>query len=106
MIEGWEEALKTMRIGERAIVRISPEMGYGASGFAPVVPQNAEIELDLEILDAKARSAIDFDTLSIGDPDTPVRIYNMLMLRILSLSTLFILTLFISAYSRVDCRSL
>lgn len=71
MIEGWEEALKTMRIGERAIVRISPEMGYGASGFAPVVPQNAEIELDLEILDAKARSAIDFDTLSIGDPDTP-----------------------------------
>jgi len=74
MIDGWEEAIKTMRIGERAIVRITdPELGYGATGFVPIVPPNAEIELDLEILDAKARSSIDFDTLAIGDPDTPVR---------------------------------
>ena len=77
MIDGWEEAIKTMRIGERAIVRITdPELGYGAAGFAPIIPPNAEIELDLEILDAKARSSIDFDTLAIGDPDTPVRYYN------------------------------
>ena len=73
MIDGWEEAIKTMRVGERAIVRITdPELGYGAAGVAPVVPPNAVIELDLEVLDAKARSAIDFDTLAIGDPDTPV----------------------------------
>ncbi|KAI2490904.1 peptidyl-prolyl cis-trans isomerase [Fragilaria crotonensis] len=72
MIDGWEEAIKTMRVGERAIVRITdPNLGYGAAGFAPVVPPNAVIELDLEVLDAKARSAIDFDTLAIGDPDTP-----------------------------------
>jgi hypothetical protein len=76
MIDGWEEAIKTMRVGERAIVRISdPNLGYGAAGFAPVVPPNAVIELDLEVLDAKARSAIDFDTLAIGDPDTPVSCY-------------------------------
>jgi hypothetical protein len=74
MIDGWEAAIKTMRIGERAVVRINdPNLGYGAAGFAPIIPPNAEIELDLEILDAKARSSIDFDTLAIGDPDTPVR---------------------------------
>ena len=73
MIDGWEEAIKTMRVGERAIVRITdPNLGYGAAGVVPVVPPNAVIELDLEIMDAKARSAIDFDTLAIGDPDTPV----------------------------------
>ena len=73
MIDGWEEAIKTMRVGERAIVRIvDPDLGYGSTGFAPIVPPNAEIELDLEILEARSRSAIDFDTLAIGDPNTPV----------------------------------
>jgi hypothetical protein len=75
MIDGWEEAIKTMRVGERAIVRITnPAMGYGADGVPPVVPPNAEIELDLEVLESKARSAIDFDTLAIGDSATPVRL--------------------------------
>jgi len=79
MIAGWEEAIQTMKIGERAIVRIAnPELGYGAEGVPPVVPANAEIELDLEILDCKARTAIiDFDTLAIGDPDTPVCVLLM-----------------------------
>mmetsp|Transcript_9101 Transcript_9101/g.13996 ORF Transcript_9101/g.13996 Transcript_9101/m.13996 type:complete len:288 (-) Transcript_9101:126-989(-) len=76
MIEGWEYAIKTMKIGERAVVRISdPSLGYGQSGVPPVVPPDAEIEIDLEILDAAARKDInldiDFDTLAIGDPSTP-----------------------------------
>lgn len=77
MIEGWEYAIKTMKIGERAVVRISdPSLGYGQSGVPPVVPPDAEIEIDLEILDAAARKDInldiDFDTLAMGDPSTPV----------------------------------
>lgn len=91
MIDGWEEAIKTMRVGERAIVRITdPNLGYGAAGFAPVVPPNAVIELDLEVLDAKARSAIDFDTLAIGDPDTPVCCFLSLCYFSLSIISLFL----------------
>lgn len=75
MIDGWDKAIQTMKIGERAIVRIQSELAYGSDGVPPVVPPNAEIEVDLTILDAKARAAIDFDTLAIGDPATPVRIY-------------------------------
>jgi hypothetical protein len=73
MIDGWEEAIKTMRVGERAIVRITnPKLGYGPAGVPPVVPPNAEIELDLEVLDATARAIIDFDTLAVGNPAAPV----------------------------------
>jgi len=69
MILGWEKAIRTMMIGERSIVRINnPELGYGMEGFPPLIPPNAEIELDLEILDAKLPTAnIDFDSLAMSD---------------------------------------
>ena len=73
MIQGWDKAIRTMRVGERAIVRIcDPSLGYGAVGVPPLVPPNAEIEVDLEILDAQAPMAnIDFDNLALAD-STPV----------------------------------
>lgn len=72
MIEGWEKAIQTMRIGERAVVQITdPSFAYGIDGVPPVVPPNAEVELVLEVLDARARKDIDFDALAIGDPSTP-----------------------------------
>ena len=76
MIPGWEKAVRSMSIGERAVVRITdPELGYGASGVPPLVPANAELEFDIEILDAQPPMAnIDFDSLATAD-STPVRIF-------------------------------
>ena len=73
MIPGWDKAIRTMNIGERAVVRISdPSMGYGDVGVPPLVPPSAEIEVDLEILDAQPPMAnIDFDNLAMAD-STPV----------------------------------
>ena len=73
MIEGWEQALRTMRIGERCVVRVTdPALGYGATGVPPVVPPNAVIELELHVLDSQPASAnIDFD--AIADADTTPR---------------------------------
>lgn len=67
MIDGWEKALRTMSVGERAIVRITnPELGYGEIGVPPFIPANAELELDLEVLDAQPPlDAMDFDTLAM-----------------------------------------
>lgn len=73
MIDGWEKAIRTMNVGERAVVRITnPDLGYGETGVPPLIPANAEIELDLEILDAQPPlDAINFDTLAMSQDMTP-----------------------------------
>ena len=73
MIAGWETVIATMTVGERAIVRIPPSMAYGPAGVPPLIPGNAEIELDLEILDSQPPVQLDFDALGYAEPNTPVR---------------------------------
>jgi FK506-binding protein 1 len=55
MVAGWDAALLSMTVGERAIVRIedSVKFGYGEKGVPPIVPPNAPIEMDIQILDAE-----------------------------------------------------
>lgn len=54
MIRGWDAAIRTMREGERASIVISdPQFAYGAAGVPPFVPANAQIEIDLEVLDVE-----------------------------------------------------
>lgn len=51
MIRGWDVAIRTMREGERSTVRvIDPAYAYGPGGVPPFVPPNAELVIDLEIL--------------------------------------------------------
>jgi hypothetical protein len=73
MVLGWEKALRTMNIGERAVVRVTdPKLGYGEAGLPPLIPSNAEIEFDIEILDCQPPMInIDFD--SLAQDNTPVR---------------------------------
>ena len=74
MIKGWDQALRTMVVGERAIVRVTdPELGYGATGVPPLIPGNAQLEFDVEVLDTQLPTTnIDFDSLATAD-STPVR---------------------------------
>jgi hypothetical protein len=74
MVKGWEKALRTMTVGERAIVRvIDPSLGYGAAGVPPLIPPNAALEFDIEILDTQLPTEnIDFDSIATAD-STPVR---------------------------------
>lgn len=69
MIDGWEKAIRTMAVGERAIIRITdPSLGYGSQGIPSLVPPNSEIELDIEILDSQEPTMnIDFDSLATMD---------------------------------------
>jgi FKBP-type peptidyl-prolyl cis-trans isomerase len=72
MIPGFEQAIRSMRVGERCMVQITDAaLGYGSTGVPPVVPANALLDLDLEILDAQPATAnIDFDRLAEAD-NTP-----------------------------------
>ena len=77
-IKGWDIALKTMSLGERAIVRIedADQFGYGEAGVPPFVPPGAIIEMDIEVLDVQdARDMLKIDEsglLSASDTATPV----------------------------------
>ncbi|CAE7248205.1 FKBP1A [Symbiodinium sp. CCMP2592] len=48
VIPGWEVALKHMSLGQRAVVQVPAELGYGASGEGPV-PPNSDLLFDVDL---------------------------------------------------------
>jgi peptidylprolyl isomerase len=53
VIQGWDEGLQNLRIGDHATLIIPPSIGYGASGAGGVIPPNATLIFIIEVLDVK-----------------------------------------------------
>jgi FKBP-type peptidyl-prolyl cis-trans isomerase FkpA len=53
VIEGWDRGLAQMQVGEKARLTIPPEMGYGTQGYPGVIPPNATLIFDVELLEIR-----------------------------------------------------
>ena len=53
VIEGWDEGIALLRVGDKARFVIPSDLGYGPAGAGGVIPPNATLIFDVELMDVK-----------------------------------------------------
>lgn len=53
VIQGWDEGICLLKVGDKARLVIPSDLGYGPSGAGGVIPPNATLVFDVELMDVK-----------------------------------------------------
>jgi peptidyl-prolyl cis-trans isomerase A (cyclophilin A) len=53
VIEGWDEGIALLKVGDKARFVIPSYLGYGPAGAGGVIPPNATLIFDVELMDVK-----------------------------------------------------
>jgi FKBP-type peptidyl-prolyl cis-trans isomerase len=50
VIEGWDQTMETMKVGEKRLVVIPSELAYGTTGQRPAIPPDSALVFEIELL--------------------------------------------------------
>lgn len=67
VIKGWDVGVATMTRGERSILTLRHDMGYGASGSGGTIPGFASLVFDVELLDFETKEKVTEDGLVVKE---------------------------------------